>query len=184
MAIYKLFHAFYSFIVTQETKSSTHLLGVVIEEWNHLFAKDVNLILLKCYLKFVSKKSTQLNDIYFVDMLSQYIHIIDFRHVTAVKRIDSKTSMDDLISFALENLSHGSHNVRVACTTILKELANGLIATDLATMQQQNESVEASKEITESWHLLHKFRATIERHHELMREFREEFRYVRRLWML
>lgn len=109
-------------------------------------------------------------------MLSQYIHIIDFRHVTAVKRIDSKTSMDDLISFALENLSHSSHNVRMACTTILKQLASGLIAADLATMQQQNESVEASKEITESWHLLHKFHATIERHQEAMREYREEFR--------
>lgn len=197
MAIYKLFHAFYSFISTQETKSSTHLLGTVIEEWNHLFAKDVNLILLKCYIKFVSKKSccffyivalylyitfvicslgNQLNDIFFVDMLSQYIHIIDFRHVTAVKRIDSKTSMDDLISFALENISHKSHYVRMACSTILKQLASGLIAADLATMQQQNESVEASKEITETWHLLHKFRATIEHHHEQMREYREEFR--------
>lgn len=56
-AIYKLFGALSTFIVTEKRKSSTAKLTTIIEEWEHLFAKDVNLILLKCYLKLVSNQS-------------------------------------------------------------------------------------------------------------------------------
>lgn len=57
-AIYKLFSsALSSFIVTEKTKSSREMISQIIEEWEHLFAKDVNLILLKCYLKLVANQS-------------------------------------------------------------------------------------------------------------------------------
>lgn len=66
-AIYKLFAALSKFIVTEKTKSSTHQLTSIIEEWEHLFAKDVNLILLKVYLKLVSSQS-KFNSFAFYDL--------------------------------------------------------------------------------------------------------------------
>lgn len=54
-AVYKLFTVLYDFIKSESQKSSTTLLKEVIEEWEQIFAKDVNLILLKCYMRFLQK---------------------------------------------------------------------------------------------------------------------------------
>lgn len=41
-------------MVGEKIKSSTKVMTDIIEEWEQLFAKDVNLILLKCYIKLVT----------------------------------------------------------------------------------------------------------------------------------
>lgn len=51
-AVYKLFTVLYEFINSENEKSSTNLLKDVIEEWEQIFAKDVNLILLKCFMRY------------------------------------------------------------------------------------------------------------------------------------
>lgn len=48
-----MFDVFYEFINAERVKSSSKLMVQVIDEWEHVFAKDVNLILLKCFMKFV-----------------------------------------------------------------------------------------------------------------------------------
>lgn len=52
-AIYKMFEVFYEFIAEERIKSSTRTMVQVIDEWEHVFAKDVNLILLKCFMRFI-----------------------------------------------------------------------------------------------------------------------------------
>lgn len=51
--IYRMFEVFYEYINDERTKSSTRILTQMIDEWEHVFAKDVNLILLKCFMRFV-----------------------------------------------------------------------------------------------------------------------------------
>lgn len=48
-----MFEVFYELIAMERIKSSTRAMAQVIDEWEHVFAKDVNLILLKCFMKFI-----------------------------------------------------------------------------------------------------------------------------------
>lgn len=48
-----MFEVFYEFIAEERIKSSTRTVAQVIDEWEHVFAKDVNLILLKCFMRFI-----------------------------------------------------------------------------------------------------------------------------------
>lgn len=52
-AVYKMFDALSAFIKDERIRSSTKSLTDIIDEWENVFAKDVNLILLKCFMKFV-----------------------------------------------------------------------------------------------------------------------------------
>lgn len=49
MAVYELFAALIDFIRSEKQKSSTELLKNMIDEWDSLFAKEVNLVLFKSY---------------------------------------------------------------------------------------------------------------------------------------
>lgn len=55
-AIYNLLHCLSTFIAAEKRKSSTEVLTKMIDEWEHLFAKDVNLILLKCFMNYVKEQ--------------------------------------------------------------------------------------------------------------------------------
>lgn len=48
-----MFKALYDFIKSEYSKSSTKNLTRIVDEWESIFAKDVNLILLKCFMKFL-----------------------------------------------------------------------------------------------------------------------------------
>lgn len=52
-SVYKMFDALSAFIKNERIHSSAKSLTDVIDEWENVFAKDVNLILLKCFMKFV-----------------------------------------------------------------------------------------------------------------------------------
>lgn len=53
-----MFDAFYDFMNTERAKSSTKVMAQVVDEWEHVFAKDVNLILLRIFMKFIQENST------------------------------------------------------------------------------------------------------------------------------
>jgi E3 ubiquitin-protein ligase listerin len=56
-AIYRLFAALTQFVTVEKTKSSTADLSKMIEEWENVFARDVNLVLLKTYINMISDKN-------------------------------------------------------------------------------------------------------------------------------
>lgn len=178
-AVYRLFRNLSKFIVQEKIKSSTEMLSSVIDEWEHLFAKDVNLIVLKCYMKFVSNKGNDLKDIVFIESVSPTITSIDFQHVIKANKIDSKTSLDDLINFALTNISHSSHTIRISCAEILKRLAKGLIAQDVDEMHKRNElEMQGKKDkLAGRWHLLHKFESFIQQINDVIQPYVEEFNF-------
>lgn len=155
------------------------MLSGVIDEWEHLFAKDVNLIVLKCYMKFVGNKGNDLKDIAFIESLSPTIPAIDYTHVIVANKIDSKTSMDDLINFALTNVSHTSHTIRVSCANILKRLAKGLVSQDVDQLNKRNElEMQGKKDkLASRWHSLHKFETFIQQMHDVIQPYVDEFSF-------
>lgn len=110
-------------------------------------------------------------------MLSHAINRVDFKHIEVAHRIDSQTSIDDLIQFALTNLSHEYHTVRVACTTIIKCMSKYLIQSDSEQLskRQEKQTIDDTADSTE-WHLLHKFRTILLAQNEWTPKFIEEFK--------
>lgn len=119
---------------------------------------------------------------YFLKVLSHATDQVDFKHVEVAHKIDSKTSIDDLIQFALINLSHEYHTVRVTCATIIKRMSKHLIQsnTDQLSKRQEKQTLDDSTDSIE-WHLLHKFGDILTRENEWTHAFIEEFKYVTKL---
>lgn len=91
-------------------------------------------------------------------------------------KIDSKTSIDDLISFSLTNLSHEYHTVRIACATIVKRMTPYLIEKDVEQLIKQSEGIEKNDAVDSQWHFLHKFRKTLDQQIDWPQPYIEEFK--------
>lgn len=102
---------------------------------------------------------------------------MDFKHVEVTHRIDSQTSIDDLIQFALTNLSHDYHTVRVACVIIIKRMSKYLIQSDTEQLskRQEKQTIDESTDSAE-WHLLHKFGAILRAQNDWTPKFIDEFK--------
>lgn len=87
-AVYRCFSAFSKFIELEKTKSSTQMLTDIIDEWEQIFAKDVNMVLLKSFLKIVQHPEMNRNGMqkykFFLDEISEAIDYIDLKHIERV----------------------------------------------------------------------------------------------------
>lgn len=114
---------------------------------------------------------------YFLKVLSHSINYLDFKHVAVAHKIDSKTSIDDLIQFALTNLSHEYHTVRVTCAKIIEEMSKYLIQTDTEELSKRQEKQTLSEaNDTAQWHLLQKFHNILTNQNEWTQKYIEEFK--------
>lgn len=119
---------------------------------------------------------------YFIDALCPVIGSIDFSYTLQSQKVDQTFSLQDLIAFALENLSNKQHGTCVIAATILRQLTNGLIRLDKDVLAQRNSEDFTGKnddvEIAENnrWHILDTFRITLEQYQTVMKDFLEGFR--------
>ncbi|XP_058829891.1 E3 ubiquitin-protein ligase listerin isoform X2 [Topomyia yanbarensis] len=181
-AIFRLFSAVTQFFDEEKTKSSTDLLTRVIEEWENVFAKDVNLVLLKTFINIVKAiDRTQVCDEYFLDAVSSHIDSIDLQYVLKTNKVDSKISLDDLITFALVNINHWNARVRIASAAIIQKLTVGLIQRDMEYLQKSYENTEQQQkkfeEPNDTWHLLHHFNPTLDDFLSSLNELVTEFNH-------
>ncbi|XP_058458780.1 E3 ubiquitin-protein ligase listerin [Malaya genurostris] len=179
-AIFRLFSALTKYFEEEKTKSSTDLLTRVMDEWENVFAKDVNLVLLKTFMNIVKIiDTTQVCDEYFLDAVSVHIDSIDFQYVLKANKVDSKISLDDLISFALLNINHWNARVCIASAAIIQKLTTGLIQRDLEYLQRSYEHAEQqqknSDESSDTWHLLYRFKNTLDEFLPSLSELVTEF---------
>lgn len=108
---------------------------------------------------------------------------LDFKHVHIAKKIDSKTSIDDLVQFALKNLSHKYHGIRIACAIILKKIAPSLIETDMEQLNRRPDQLSKTDEAsgstsngTKYWNFLHKFNESLQQQNEWSKQYIDEFK--------
>lgn len=114
---------------------------------------------------------------FFLDTISESVEKIDFKFVLITNKIDSKTSIDDLIHFVLKNLSHKCHRVQAACVVIMKKLTPGLVERDIATMNTCSDNANSPTK-KERWHLLEKFNQFLLAHVEWSQPLIAEFKWV------
>lgn len=133
----------------------------------------------------VSAGSSDTREKYFLETISQFTNNVDLKFVLIANKIDSKTSLDDLIHLALKNLSHKCHIIRTSCTVILKSLTPGLIEKDVELMNRRVEQDAASakkdgssssKATGDGWHMLTKFTNYLQMHAEWSKHYVEEFK--------
>lgn len=96
-------------------------------------------------------------------------------------KVDSKTSLDDLITFALANVNHWNAAVRVSAAVIIHKLSAGLIQRDLEQLLRRHEQAEqqqkSSEELDDTWHLLHRFKAKLDEFQTPFGDFVGDFNY-------
>jgi hypothetical protein len=120
----------------------------------------------------------------FVDALCPHVEYIDFSYALLSRKIDQTFSLNDLIEFALENLSSKNRGISVTAATIIRQLTRGLIKIDQEILIQRNseDNLGANTEDDEDdmdnnkWHILETFRDTLENYEEIIRELIEDFR--------
>lgn len=110
-------------------------------------------------------------------MLSHSLNQLDLKYVGVAHKIDSKTSIDDLIQFALTNLSHEYHIVRVACATVIERMSKYLMESDANQLskRQDKQTLDDSTDAVE-WHLLQKFHHILSTQNEWTQKYIEEFK--------
>lgn len=122
---------------------------------------------------------------FFLETISQFVDKIDIKFVLIANKIDSKTSIDDLIQFSLKGLSHKWHRVRTSCAMILKKLVPGLLERDIELMNKRvdlespavNKNGNSSNQnIGDAWHLLGKFNQALVKSTEWATPYIEEFK--------
>lgn len=105
-------------------------------------------------------------------MIGQSIENLNFKYVQAAHKVDSKMSVDDLMQFALTNLLHTHHAIRVACSSIINNMAKYLIDKDL----DKSGSLESNKDSNSvDLHLLHKFSDILHAQDEWTQQYINEF---------
>ena len=91
------------FFNAERQRSSTELLTNVIEEWDNVFSKDVNLVLLKAFVGIVNAlDSGRKSDEYFIESICPYVEAIDFNHVLKVSikaHVQAKSSINSSYPF-------------------------------------------------------------------------------------
>lgn len=114
---------------------------------------------------------------YFLKILSHSLNQIDFKYIEVAHKIDSKTSIDDLIQFALINFSHEYHTVRVACAVIIKRMSKYFIQSDTEQLskRQEKQTIDDSSDSLE-WHFLQKFHQVLTKQNEWTQKYIEEFK--------
>lgn len=117
----------------------------------------------------------------FSDVTCSFVDSIDLKYCLIAKKIDKEFSLDDLIKFALDNYSSKSKRTCVAVSTILKNLAGGLIKIDQEVLLQRNSEDDIGKNDEENkennqWHILDAVRSTLETYQVVMSDYIEDFR--------
>lgn len=109
---------------------------------------------------------------YFLGMIGQSIGNLSFKYVQVSHKVDSKISVDDLMQFAVTNLLHTHHAIRVACASIINNMAKYFIDKDM----DKSGCLESNKDNnTVELHLLHKFSDILHAQDEWTVQYINEF---------
>lgn len=92
-SVYRMFKALYDFINSEYDKSSTKNLVRVVSEWEHVFAKDVNLILLKCFMKFLQTEG-ECHFIFLLFILKKVVVVEQFSNRQQTNQMQTNQKQD------------------------------------------------------------------------------------------
>ncbi|XP_017072343.1 E3 ubiquitin-protein ligase listerin [Drosophila eugracilis] len=180
VAVYQLFAALIKFIRSEKQKSSTELLKNVIDEWESLFAKEVNVVLFKSYYQLTHETSVHpgFQACYeaILERLTPTLELLDYSFVYSFYKSNSNTTLDHLCNFLLKQLYSSQHSVRLSAVHSLRQLTPHFVADDIELNEKQSESLDATNTISK-WHFLNRFEDYLTRYDILIQKYLEEFTF-------
>jgi len=109
VAVYQLFASLIEFVRSEKQKSSTELLKNMIDEWDSLFAKEVNVVLFKSFYQLTHETSVEpgFQACYeaLLERLTPTLELLDYSFVYSVSRGER------IVIFILHNLAFLKLNI-------------------------------------------------------------------------
>ncbi|EDW69877.1 E3 ubiquitin-protein ligase listerin [Drosophila virilis] len=182
VAVFQLFASLNSFIRSEKQKSSTELLKNVIDEWESLFARMVNVVLFKSYYKLTHEAGVQpeFRVCYeaLMESLMPALEVLDYSFIYGFCKVpNSKLSLDHLCNFLLKQLHSSQHCVRLNAVHALRQLTPQFVADDIALNEKESEDIEAASSTIAKWHFLNRFEDYLNRYDSLIRKYLDEFSF-------
>ncbi|ALC44763.1 l-3-76BDr [Drosophila busckii] len=185
VAVYQLFATLVTFVRSEKQKSSTEMLKNVIDEWESLFAREVNVVLFRTYYELTHEPTVQsdMQACYaaLLERLMPTLELLDYSFVYAhCKAPSSSHSLDHLCNFLLKQLHSNQHSVRLNAVHALRQLTPQFVADDIEVNDKQSEQLESaatSSSTISQWHFLHRFEDYLTRYDALIRTYLEEFSF-------
>ncbi|XP_017135075.1 E3 ubiquitin-protein ligase listerin [Drosophila miranda] len=180
VAVYQLFAALISFIRTEKQKSSTEVLKNMVDEWDSVFAKEVNVVLFKSYYHLTHETNVEsgIQTCYkaLLERLTPTLELLDYGFVYAFCKANSKITLDHLCNFLFKQLHNSQFTVRLSAVNGIKQLTQHFVADDIELNERESESLDASSTISK-WHFLNRFEDYLTRYEVLTRKYVEEFSF-------
>ncbi|EDV97987.1 E3 ubiquitin-protein ligase listerin [Drosophila grimshawi] len=183
VAVYQLFATLITFIRSEKQKSSTQLLKNVIDEWESLFAREVNVLLFKSYydLTHESTVPTERRVCYeaLLERLMPGLEMVEYGFVYGfAKAPSSKLTLDYLCNFLLKQLHSSQHSVRLNAVHSLRQLTPQFVADDIELNDKNSDNIDTAASSTISkWHFLNRFEDYLNRYDALIRKYLKEFSF-------
>ncbi|XP_017127246.1 E3 ubiquitin-protein ligase listerin [Drosophila elegans] len=179
-AVYQLFAALIEFIHSEKQKSSTELLKNMIDEWDSLFAKEVNVVLFKSFYQLTHEATLEpgFQACYeaLLERLTPTLELLDYSFVYAFCKSNSKISLDHLCNFLFKQLYNSQHSLRLSAVHSLRQLTPHFVADDIELNEKQSESLDTTTSISK-WHFLNRFEDYLTRYDSLIRKYLDEFTF-------
>lgn len=171
-SVYRLFATMSKFFENESSTSSTEMHAKILDEWNSLFAREVNILLLKGFMNVVSLDDFTDTGKYILDVICPTLVHIDTKYILQHFVDGTKSTFRSLFQFCLEGFSSDIHSVRIGCSTLIKKLSISVMEKDMEYFELNNKNNELHAEnADQSWHLMSRFRNTIELHHAIIGTF-------------
>lgn len=139
LAVMELFSTLMSFFETERKKSSTQLLCKVQEEWNSVFAREVNTVLLLILHQLLAKSRDMEENKYLLCNVLPCFERINFIYLMLSKDISKTVSQRDFLFNLLHQLSHPVPAIRHAVICVAHKIIPQLVAADHEKLAKSDE---------------------------------------------
>ncbi|EDW76782.1 uncharacterized protein Dwil_GK19431 [Drosophila willistoni] len=183
-AVYQLFASLMRFIYSEKQKSSTEMLKNVIDEWDTLFAREVNVVLFKSFYQVTNEEANVDKDFLvchqaLLESIIPTLEFIDYSFIYSFcKSPNAKISLDHLCNYLLKLLHNRQYSVRLFAVHALRQLTPDFVADDIQLNEkhQSDLDINVSSPITQ-WHFLNRFEDYITRYNSLIENYLKEFTF-------
>lgn len=169
-AVMRLFDSLMTFFESERQKSSTQLFCKVIEEWNTVFAREVNTVLLLILHKLMASVRAPEKNKYLLHAVLPHFQRMNFIYVIVSPDISKHVSQHQLLNAIFGQLSHPVPEIRSAVSRLICRVIPHLVARD----NDQLQKTEASEGV----HYLATLIAPLLQHTDFdVEEFIADFQY-------
>ncbi|XP_030373651.1 E3 ubiquitin-protein ligase listerin [Scaptodrosophila lebanonensis] len=182
VAVYQLFATLVTFVRSEKQKSSTETLKTVIDEWENLFAREVNVVLFKSYYEITHDVEVEpdFRACYeaLLELITPTIEFVDYGFVYAFCKspASKKISLDHLCNFLLKQLYFKQHCVRINAVYAIRQLTSHFVADDVELNDKQTDNIDGTSALSK-WHFLNRFEDYLSRYEAIIHKYLSEFNF-------